>query len=59
VVGVSIDTTHTLAVADDGSVYVFGEGFELGLDLEGEGEEVVGRTLAPHRIPNLKCLVPQ
>jgi alpha-tubulin suppressor-like RCC1 family protein len=61
VVSVSIYFQHTLALAADGSVYSFGEGSGLGIGREGEGggEEDVGPTLTPRRIPNLNCMVPR
>jgi alpha-tubulin suppressor-like RCC1 family protein len=59
IVGVSMAFKHTLATAADGSVYVFGEGFGLGISSGGEGEKMIGRTLTPQRIPNLNCMVPR
>jgi alpha-tubulin suppressor-like RCC1 family protein len=56
VVGVSIHTEHTLALAADGSVYAFGKGPGLGISQgAGDGDEVDGAT--PRRIPELVCMV--
>jgi alpha-tubulin suppressor-like RCC1 family protein len=59
VVGVSIYYEHALALAANGSVYASGEGFALGIRIEGEGEEARGttRTRTPKRIPDLVCMV--
>jgi alpha-tubulin suppressor-like RCC1 family protein len=60
VVGVSVDTKHTLALAADGSVYSFGEGPGLGIGREVEGGGEAGEaTRIPRRIPNLVCMVPR
>jgi alpha-tubulin suppressor-like RCC1 family protein len=59
VVGVSTEFEHTLALAADGSVYVFGEGPGLGISQENEGEEADAVTHNPRRIPNLTCMVPR
>lgn len=60
VVAVSTHAKHTLALAADGSAYLFGEGPGLGISREGEGgSEEIGRTLTPHSISNLTCMVPR
>jgi alpha-tubulin suppressor-like RCC1 family protein len=59
VVGVSVDTKHTLALAADGSLYAFGKRPGLGISRAGEGEQVAHPMLIPQRIPNLTCMVPR
>jgi alpha-tubulin suppressor-like RCC1 family protein len=59
VVGVSMYSQHTLALAADGSVYAFGKGPGPGIRQTGEGEEDGEATRTPQRIPNLVCMVHQ
>jgi alpha-tubulin suppressor-like RCC1 family protein len=59
VVGVSVDAKHTLALAADGSVYVFGKGPGLGIIRGGEGAGGAEPMLTPERIPKLTCMVPR
>jgi alpha-tubulin suppressor-like RCC1 family protein len=58
VVGVSVDTKHTLALAADGSVYSFGKGLGLGISREVEGAQGAEPMLISQRIPNFTCMVP-
>jgi alpha-tubulin suppressor-like RCC1 family protein len=64
VVGVSMCGQHTLALADDGSVYAFGEGLGLCISLgneveDSEEDDEVAVALLPHKIPDLVCSVPR
>jgi alpha-tubulin suppressor-like RCC1 family protein len=57
VVAVSATVEHTLALAADGSVLVFGKGRGLGIGQGGEGEEDIEATHSPRRISGLVCMV--
>jgi alpha-tubulin suppressor-like RCC1 family protein len=50
-------TKHTLALADDGNVYAFGEGPGLGISPVNEGKIAdVTRRRGPERISGLVCM---
>jgi alpha-tubulin suppressor-like RCC1 family protein len=59
VVGVSISSNHTLALAADGSVSSLGEGPGLGIRNEGGGEGAGEMARTPRRVPSLTCMVPR